>query len=107
MNMRISAKGFSLTGALINAVELGMARVLESNKDISEIDIRLDDVNGRPNGGTDKRCQIVMKMAHAPSVIIRSSQPDIYLAIKHCSTRAMAYLADSDTENEAAEASSA
>jgi ribosomal subunit interface protein len=87
MSIHIQARGFTLTNALTDAVRSNLMDVLEAYRDVEKVDVRLEDINSRQHGGIDKRCQVVLKLAHAPTLIMRSTQHDMYLAIRHCASR--------------------
>ena len=97
MSMYIQARGFPLTNALRESVTGSLFDVFERHHQVETVDVRLEDINSREHGGIDKRCQVVVKVAHAPSIVIRSTQADMYIAIRHCASRvkkALGRLAD-------------
>ena len=87
MSLHIQARGFPLTRALENSVRTNLLDILERYREVMLLDVRLEDINSNQHGGIDKRCQVVLTLPNAPSVVIRSTQTDMYLAIKHCASR--------------------
>jgi ribosome-associated translation inhibitor RaiA len=84
MSIHIQARGFPLSKALKAAVEKHMLEILVSHEGIRGVDVRLEDINGKHRGGVDKRCQVILKQDNAPALILRSTQADMYLAIRNC-----------------------
>jgi ribosome-associated translation inhibitor RaiA len=87
MSIHIQARGFPLSKALKAAVEKHMLEILVSHEGIRGVDVRLEDINGKHRGGVDKRCQVILKQDNAPALILRSTQADMYLAIRNCAAR--------------------
>lgn len=87
MSIHIQSRGFPLTKPLKNAVEKYMADILVSHESIRAVDVRLEDINGKQRGGVDKRCQVILKQDNAPELVMRSTQDDMYLAIRKCAAR--------------------
>ena len=91
--MNIEMRGSTLP--ISEALERHIARRLEfalrkfADK-LGPVVVRLVDLNG-PKGGIDKRCRIAARLASgAPSVVVESTDADVYAAI----SRAAARLAD-------------
>jgi ribosomal subunit interface protein len=87
MSMYIQARGFSLTNALEQAVMTSLDAITERHQEISNIEVRLEDVNGTRHGGNDKRCSIMVYMPKLPAIVIRSIDADMYQAIRQCASR--------------------
>jgi len=87
MSINIQARGFPLTRALESAVRTNFVDMLDAYQNVSLLDVRLEDINSSHHGGIDKRCQVVLKLDSEPSLFMRSTQNDMYLAIKHCASR--------------------
>lgn len=87
MGMHIQARGFSLSEALENEAITSMDAILTRHHQINNVEVRLEDINGRLRGGTDKRCRVVVTLPGTPSMVITSTSGDMYLAIRQCAAR--------------------
>ena len=88
MVRHIQTRGFSLTTSLKEAVQESLFDALGNYPFIRMLDVRLEDINGKNHGGIDKRCQVVIKVTDAPNIVVRSTQSDMYVAIRHCASKA-------------------
>ncbi len=92
MNIEIQSRPFTLTPALVGAVQQQLATVCERNVGrIISVSVHLDDVNGT-RGGVDKRCRIVVRMAPRVTLVGEALSEDLYNAIRLAARRAEAAL---------------
>jgi len=87
MSIHIQARGFPLTKALKSVVQESILKVTERHHEVRTVAVRLEDINGNQHGGIDKSCRVVLNLDHAPSLVLQSTQSDMYLAIRHCAFR--------------------
>jgi ribosomal subunit interface protein len=90
MQVDIQARSFTLTKALKSYVEKKLKAALSSygnHHTLKGAVIRLSDING-PRGGEDKLCQIQVKLAGVPDIIIKNTEQDMYAAIDRATRRA-------------------
>jgi ribosomal subunit interface protein len=90
MQIDIQARSFILTKALKNYVEKKLKSALstyDKHRHLQSAVIRLSDING-PKGGEDKLCQIQVKVAGGPDIIIKNTEQDMYTAIDGATHRA-------------------
>ncbi len=88
MHIDIQARNFPMTDALYRYIERRLGFVLSARDEhIQRILVRLSDING-PRGGADKCCHIQVVLSHAPDVIIKDTESDLYVAIDRASDRA-------------------
>lgn len=88
MQIDIQARNFSLTDALRDHVMRRLYFTLSTRVDhIQRVRVRLSDTNG-PRGGEDKRCQITVKLARLPDVVIEDTEVNLYAAIDRAAYRA-------------------
>lgn len=81
MIFEIHTRGFSLTGALAEAIEMRLNAITAGwREQLTRIDVTLSDVNG-PKGGVDKVCKIRCMMAGNEPVFVESMAMDMYEAI--------------------------
>jgi ribosome-associated translation inhibitor RaiA len=87
--LSIQSRGFSLTPALKARVSKRIGLILgNTGHPITNIDVRLSDING-PKGGVDKKCQINIQLSGHTNVVITDIQHDLYYAIDRAASRAM------------------
>ncbi len=86
MSIQIQARGFTPNRALKNAVHTSLLGIFDRHQQVRLVDVILEDSSGR-HGVIDKSCQIILELAHAPSLVIRSTQGDMTLAIKRCAAK--------------------
>lgn len=80
-HLDVRARGFDLTqGMYRHAVEHIAAKVAKHARAISDLTIRLQDVNG-PKGGLDKRCRVEVHIAGFGPVIVDETDQDTYAAM--------------------------
>jgi ribosome-associated translation inhibitor RaiA len=80
-HLDVRARGFDLTQSMYRrAVDHIAAKMAKHARAISNITIRLQDVNG-PKGGLDKRCRVELQIAGFGPVIVDEVDQDAYAAI--------------------------
>ena len=87
MSIQIQARGFTPNRALKNIVHSNLLDILDSHEQVRMVDVMLKDSSSGRHGNTDKSCQIILELAHAPSMMMRSTQADMNLAIKRCAIK--------------------
>jgi ribosomal subunit interface protein len=81
MQIDIQTRGFSLTKRLEQHIRHKLSTTLAAQSDhITHAQVRLSDING-PRGGVDKCCQLNIKLAGSPSVVVRDVSTNMYAAI--------------------------
>lgn len=84
MVFEIQTRGFSLTGALADVIEMRSHAITAGWRDyLTRIDVTLSDVNG-PKGGVDKVCKIRCTLAGSEPVFAEAVALDMYEAIHSC-----------------------
>lgn len=84
MVFEIRTRGFSLTGALADVIELRSNAITAGWREyLTRIDVTLSDVNG-PKGGVDKVCKIRCTLAGSEPIFAESISLDMYEAIHNC-----------------------
>lgn len=87
MQIKIQARGFSLSQALQEYIESKIRLALSRYSDrLSRIDVTLLDING-PKGGEDMRCRILCRPEGGESIVIEETAEDMYDAINACAHR--------------------
>jgi ribosome-associated translation inhibitor RaiA len=77
----VRTRGFDLTPPMYrHAIDHIAAKVAKYARVISNLTVRLQDING-PKGGIDKRCRIELTIAGFDPVIIDETDQDAYAAI--------------------------
>ncbi len=87
MGIQIQARGFTPNRALKNTVHTSLLDVLNLHEQVRFVDVMLEDSSSGRYGNNDKSCQIILELAHAPSMMMRSTQADMSLAIKRCAIK--------------------
>ena len=88
MRVDIKTSGIDLTDDLREHAERRLEFALDrAHHDISNVTVRLSDING-PRGGFDKRCQIQIPLPHHRGVVIEETDSDLYVAIDRAASRA-------------------
>ena len=88
MRIDIQARGFELTGGLLEHTERRLQFAFSwANHDVRKIKVRLSDING-PKGGNDKRCQLQIPLTKGQDVLIEDTESDLYVAIDRAIDRA-------------------
>ncbi len=88
MKTDIQARGFNLTKAIRAYTERRIFFAVSfAQHYVQHITVRLSDING-PRGGQDKRCQLVLKLNGAPSLVIEDTEDNLYAAIDRAVRRA-------------------
>jgi ribosomal subunit interface protein len=81
MVFEIRTRGFTLTSALAEAIELRSRAIKASWQDqLTRLDISLSDANG-PKGGVDKVCKVRCELAGSETLFAESMALDMYDAI--------------------------
>ena len=81
MQIDIQTRGFNLTERLEQHIRRKLATTLAAQSEhITHAQVRLSDING-PRGGVDKCCQLNVKLAGSPSVVVRDVSSNMYAAI--------------------------
>ena len=87
MRVDIKTSGIDLTDDLREHAERRLEFALDrAHHDISNVTVRLSDING-PRGGFDKRCQIQIPLPHHRGVVIEETDSDLYVAIDRAASR--------------------
>ncbi len=93
MKANIQSRGFTLTKALYNYVQLRLHFSVDfASNYIQRARIILSDING-PRGGEYKRCHLVLTLAGMPTVVINDIDTNLYVAIDRaveCASHAVA-----------------
>ena len=80
-HLDVRARGFELTQSMYQrAVDHIAAKIAKHARAISDLTVRLQDVNG-PKGGLDKRCRVEVHIAGFGPVIIDETDQDAYVAM--------------------------
>ena len=88
MRVDIKTRGIDLTDDQREHAERRLEFALDrAHHDISNVTVRLSDINGR-RGGFDKRCQIQIPLPHHRGVVIEETDSDLYVAIHRAASRA-------------------
>ena len=88
MQLEIQARNSLLTDALRAYIEQRLSLDLSSRYDqIQRIVVQLSDINGT-HGGSDKRCQIQVKLPRLKDIVIEDTDSDLYVAIDRATDRA-------------------
>lgn len=88
MQIDVQALDFELTPALREHAERRLQFALGwAGSRLGRLVVRLSDLNG-PRGGIDKRCQLHLKLAAAPPIVIEDTETDLYVAINRAADRA-------------------
>lgn len=88
MRIDIQTSGFILTDGLREHAKRRLQFALSwANHDVHKIAMRLSDING-PRGGSDKRCQIQVRLSGGQDVVIEDTEADLYVAIDRAADRA-------------------
>lgn len=88
MQFHIHAANFPLTVALRRHIERHVHFDLARFQPVvRKIEVHLSDVNG-PRGGQDKRCQVRVRLAGHPDVVIEDTEADLYHAVDRALGRA-------------------
>lgn len=88
MRIGIQTNGFILTDGLREHTERRLQFALNwASHDVRKVAVRLSDING-PRGGSDKRCQIQVRLAGGQDVVIEDTEADLYVAIDRAADRA-------------------
>ena len=87
MGMQIQTRGLSLTASLRETVNDSLFNVLEDYDFIKTLGVKLEDLHNTNHGVIDKRCQVVIVVENEPAMIVRSTQADMYVAIRHCASK--------------------
>jgi ribosome-associated translation inhibitor RaiA len=81
MQIDIQTRGFNLSRRLEQHIRRKLSNTLAAQSDhITHAQVRLSDING-PRGGVDKCCQLNVKLAGSPSVVVRDVSTSMYAAI--------------------------
>lgn len=90
MQINIHSKGFSTTMAIKRYAESRLRAALNHLNQVrlQRVSFHLSDENG-PKGGRDKRCLVELTLPGTQDIIIRDTQPDLYLAIDRAVDRAV------------------
>lgn len=93
MNIDIKTLGFRLTRGLRDHVvaRLGASLGRFDERELQVI-VCLADLNGS-GGGVDKQCRLMLRIGNAPSVDVRDTREDIYVAVERAAERAEHVLA--------------
>lgn len=54
---------------------------------VDNVQVKLEDVNGRSKGENDKRCLVTVRIKHQDPVVIDESNGDMYNAVKKAAVR--------------------
>lgn len=54
---------------------------------VQRVTVRLADING-PRGGVDKRCQMLLRVAGLPDIVVADTEMDVHAAIARACDRA-------------------
>jgi putative sigma-54 modulation protein len=88
MNVKIRCADFELTEAIRAHAERRLAFAVSRWSDqLSDIQVRLEDING-PRGGDDKICRIQMRLKGHGEHVVEAHDSDLYQAIGIASERA-------------------
>jgi len=88
MRIDIQTNGFLLTDGLREHATRRLQFALSwANHDVRKVAVRLSDING-PRGGSDKRCQIQVRLSNSQDVLIEDTEADLYVAIDRAADRA-------------------
>ena len=88
MRIDIQTSGFLLTDGLREHATRRLQFALSwANHDVRKVAVRLSDING-PRGGSDKRCQIQVRLSGSQDVVIEDTEADLYVAIDRAADRA-------------------
>lgn len=88
MRIDIQTSGFLLTDGLRDHATRRLQFALSwANHDVRKVAVRLSDING-PRGGSDKRCQIQVRLSGNQDVLIEDTEADLYVAIDRAADRA-------------------
>jgi ribosome hibernation promoting factor len=80
-HLDVRARGFDLTPSMYRrAVDHIAAKIAKHAHGISNLTIRLQDVNG-PKGGLDKRCRVELHIAGFAPIIVDETDQDAYVAM--------------------------
>jgi ribosome-associated translation inhibitor RaiA len=80
-HLDVRARGFDLTPSLRrHAVDHIAAKMAKHARAISNLTVRLEDVNG-PKGGIDKRCRVELQIAGVGPVLVDETDQDVYAAM--------------------------
>jgi len=84
MRIDIQARGFSLTEAMLHAIEHRAHDYREAFPDQKPaLSVRLFDLNGAPRGGVDKGCLVHARIGAGRRTVVASDvDSDLYLAIQ-------------------------
>lgn len=93
MHIDIHSHGFSTTAGIREYAERRLNLALNwGQAQLRRITVHLSDENG-PKGGKDKRCLLQLGVDGGQDVVVRDTEPDLYLAIDRAAERAARTLA--------------
>ncbi|RCU50866.1 HPF/RaiA family ribosome-associated protein [Corallincola holothuriorum] len=88
MQIDMQSRDLPLTPPIQDYIRRRLSFALGSQyESIRHITVRLSDING-PRGGTDMRCQILIKLNSKAEVVIEDTQSQIRVAIDRAASRA-------------------
>jgi ribosome-associated translation inhibitor RaiA len=88
MQIDIQSRGFSLTSEFVSYYRRKLILALAyCSGHVRQVIVRLSDINGH-HGCTQSRCQIHVKLADMPDVVIEDTQADLCGAIDRAVNRA-------------------
>lgn len=88
MQIEIHSHGFSTTASIRGYAERRIKLALNwGHVQLRRITVHLSDENG-PKGGKDKRCLLQLGVDGGQDVVVRDTEPDLYLAIDRAVERA-------------------
>lgn len=87
MNPTIIAKGIKASESLKKHITERLSTILSHTKNhITDITVRLTDLNGSRNG-IDKRCLIQVKLSGSPAIVVAEFSTDITSAVDMAANR--------------------
>ena len=84
MRIDIQARGFSLTEAMLHAIEHRANDYRQAFPDLKPaLSVRLFDLNGEPHGGVDKGCLVHARLGAGRRTVVASDvDSDLHVAIQ-------------------------
>lgn len=87
MQIEIQSPQFPMTTALNEYLKGQLKGQLSSlSERIRSVHAHMSDVNGQ-RGGADKRCRLVVHLSKTPTVVVESTETDLYQAIHRATNR--------------------
>lgn len=89
MKLMFHARGFSVTPAIRDHLELRFSRTLRKwESRLNAVEVHMHDINGRQKGGEDKSVLVRIDLPGHPQLVVEAVSHDLYAAINMAARRA-------------------